>query len=83
VTRSDLIQRSVVAFLECGRGAGAVFLDDPERIYLRAYEAVAQLTEWEAEALILDAVVRATTFESSAYEEGCRDREESPTSFYE
>ena|GEM_PF-3048551 len=59
--RADLIRRATVAFLEYGRGAVVVLLDDPEPLYVRADEAVAQLTEWRAEAEIIDAVARATT----------------------
>jgi hypothetical protein len=60
VDRADLIDRAVVAFLEYGRGAVVLLLDDPEPIYVRADEAVSQLTEWRAEPEIIDAVARAT-----------------------
>ncbi len=61
VNRTELIRRAVVAFLEYVRGAVDILLDDPERIYVRADEAVAQLSEWKAEPEIIDAVARATT----------------------
>ncbi len=61
MSRTDLIHRAVLAFLEYGRGAVVILLDDPEPIYVRADEAVAQLTEWRAEAQITEAVARATT----------------------
>lgn len=59
--RAVLIRRAVVAFLEYGRGAVVVLLDDPEPIYVRADEAVTQLSEWRAEPEITEAVARATT----------------------
>jgi hypothetical protein len=61
VDRADLIRRAAVAFLEYGRGAVVILLDDPEPIYVRADEAVAQLSEWRAEPAIIEAVARATT----------------------
>jgi len=61
VSRTDLIHRAVVGFLEYGRGAVVILLDDPEPIYVRADEAVAQLSEWGAEPEIINAVARATT----------------------
>jgi len=61
VNGTELIHRAVVAFLEYGRGTVAILLDDPEPIYVRAGEAVAQLSEWRAEPEIIDAVARATT----------------------
>lgn len=53
--------RAVLAFLEYGRGAVVILLDDAEPIYVRADEAVAQLAEWRAEPEIINAVTRATT----------------------
>ena len=61
MSRTDLIHRAVVGFLEYGRGAVVILLDDPEPIYVRADEAVAQLSEWGAEPEIINAVARATT----------------------
>ncbi len=61
MNRIELIQRAVVAFLEYGRGAVVILLDDPEPIYVRGDEAVAQLSEWRAEPEIIGAVARATT----------------------
>jgi hypothetical protein len=61
VNRTDLILRAVLALFKYGRGAVVILLDDPEPIYVRADEAVAQLTEWRAEPEIIDAVARATT----------------------
>jgi hypothetical protein len=60
VNRAELLHRAAVAFLEYGRGAVVIFLDDPEPIYVRADEAVAQLSEWRAEPEIIEAVARAT-----------------------
>lgn len=61
MNRADLIHRAVVAFLEYGRGAVVILLVDPEPIYVRADEAVAQLSEWRAEPEIIRAVAQATT----------------------
>ncbi len=60
VSRTDLIHRAVVVFLEYGRGVVVILLDDPEPIYVRADEAVVQLSEWRAEPEIINAVARAT-----------------------
>jgi len=68
VDRADLIRRAVVAFFEYGRGAVVVLLDDPEPIYVRADEAVAQLSEWRAEPEIIDAVARATAIYDPEHE---------------
>lgn len=68
MNRTDLIQGAVVAFLECGRGAVVILLDDPEPICVRADEAVAQLSEWRAEPEIINAVARATTEYDPGYE---------------
>jgi hypothetical protein len=68
VNRAELIQRAVLAFLEYGCGAVVILLDDPEPIYVRADEAVSQLTEWRAEPEIIDAVARATGSYDPAHE---------------
>ncbi|MFN7990016.1 MAG: hypothetical protein U0529_21265 [Thermoanaerobaculia bacterium] len=58
--RPNLIRRAVVAFLEYGLGAVVVLLDDPEPLYVRADEAVAQLSQWQVEPAIVELVARAT-----------------------
>ena len=58
---ADLLRRAIVAFLEYGRGAVVILLEDPEPIYVRGDEAIAQLSEWRAEPEIINAVARATT----------------------
>lgn len=56
----SLIRRAVVAFLEYGLGAVVILLGDPGPLYVRADEAVAQLSQWQAEPEIVEAVARAT-----------------------
>lgn len=60
MTGTDLIHRAVAAFLEYGRGAVVILFDDPEPLYVLADEAVRQLSEWQAESALVDAVARAT-----------------------
>ena len=55
-----MIRRAAVAFLEYGLGAVVILLGDPEPLYVRADEAVAQLSEWRAEPWIVETVARAT-----------------------
>jgi len=61
VIRADLIRRAVVAFLEYGRGAVVILFDDSDPIYVRADDAVAQLSKWREEQEIINVVARATT----------------------
>lgn len=68
MNRDDLIRRAAVAFLEYGRGAVVILLDDPEPIDVRADEAVQQLSEWQAEPALIRAMARATASSDAEHE---------------
>ena len=58
--RNEPIHRASLAFLEYGIGAAVILPGDPRPLPVRGDEAGAQLSQWQAQPEIVEAMARAT-----------------------